>query len=52
MVGRPNENDQKFIQWVYNSIFGEIIPAGCGGCGNTAERKLRHKYNQLRGIKG
>ena len=52
MVGRPNENDQKFIQWVYSSIFNEQIPVGCGACGNTAERKLRHKYNQLRGIKG
>jgi hypothetical protein len=52
MVGRPNDNDQKFIHWVYKSIFNEDIPVGCGACGQTAERKLRHKYNQLRGIKG
>lgn len=52
MVGKPNETDQKFITWVYKSLFNEEIPVGCGSCGTTAERKLRHKYNQLRGVKG
>jgi len=52
MVGRPNENDIKFINWVYSFHFGEELPKGCGSCGNRSERMLRHKYNQLRGIKG
>jgi hypothetical protein len=52
MVGRPNENDQKFIQWVHKSLFGDEIQAGCGGCGATAERRLRHRYNLIRGVKG
>lgn len=52
MVGRPNEKDVKFINWVYRSYVGEDIPVGCGSCGNRSERILRHKYNELRGIKG
>jgi hypothetical protein len=52
MNGRPNEKDMLFIQWVYRSIFNEIVPTGCGACGTTAFRKLQAKYNQLKGIKG
>lgn len=52
MNGKPNENDTKFIQWVHKSLFGDEIQPGCGGCGATAERRLRHRYNLIRGIKG
>lgn len=52
MVGRPNENDVKFIEWVFKSLFGEDIPKGCGACGATSERRLRHRYNLIRGVKG
>jgi hypothetical protein len=52
MVGKPNEKDQKFIAWVYRSFFNEELPVGCGSCGQRVERIMRHKYNQLRGVKG
>lgn len=52
MVGKPNEKDNKFISWVYRSLFNDEIPVGCGNCGAPIERKLRHKYNSMRGIKG
>ena len=52
MNGKPNEKDTKFIQWVHKSLFGDEIQPGCGGCGQTAERRLRHRYNLIRGIKG
>lgn len=52
MVGKPNEKDQKFIAWVYKSLFNEDLPVGCGSCGQRVERIMRHKYNQLRGVKG
>lgn len=52
MNGKPNEKDTKFIQWVHKSLFGDEIQPGCGGCGATAERRLRHRYNLIRGIKG
>lgn len=52
MVGKPNENDNKFINWVYKSLFGDELPVGCGACGATAERRLRHRYNLIRGVKG
>jgi sarcosine oxidase delta subunit len=52
MYGRPNEKDMVFIQWVHKSIFGEDLPIGCGACGATAERRLRHRYNLIRGVKG
>jgi hypothetical protein len=52
MVGKPSEKDHQFINWVYRSFFNENTPIGCGSCGATAERKLRHRYNLMRGIKG
>ena len=52
MVGRPNETDLKFIEWVHKSIFGEELPTGCSACGATIERRLRHRYNLIRGVKG
>jgi len=52
MNGKPNEKDTKFIQWVHKSLFGDEIQPGCGGCGATAERRLRHRYNLIRGVKG
>lgn len=52
MVGKPNEKDQKFISWVYKSLFNEELPVGCGSCGQRVERIMRHKYNQMRGVKG
>ena len=52
MNGKPNEKDTKFIQWVHISLFGDEIQPGCGGCGATAERRIRHRYNLIRGVKG
>jgi hypothetical protein len=52
MNGKPNEKDTKFIQWVHKSLFGDEIQPGCGGCGATAERRLRYRYNLIRGVKG
>jgi hypothetical protein len=52
MVGKPNDNDAKHINWVYGELFGEAIQPGCGNCGNVAYRKLQGAYNRMRGIKG
>jgi len=52
MNGKPNEKDTKFIQWVHKSLFGDDIQTGCGGCGATAERRIRYRYNLIRGVKG
>jgi hypothetical protein len=52
MVGRPNEKDAAFINWVYLNTFGETIPQGCGSCGQRAYRQLLNHYNRLRGVKG
>ena len=52
MVGKPNEKDLAFINWVYINIFGETIPQGCGSCGQRSYRQLLTHYNRLRGVKG